>query len=79
MNTITISICLDDIPKDKITTSKNGKRYTKICVGEMRQADKWGNTHTCWMNKQQGEPIQYVGKGKAYQPKPVNDLPEDLF
>jgi len=80
MNNITISICLDDIPAEKITKGTNGKRYARICVGEMRQPDKWGNTHTCWMAKEKEEPIRYVGKGKIYQPRPEhqNDFPSNL-
>ena len=86
---IKIDICLDDIPQEKISTAKNGKRYTQICVGEMRTPDKWGNTHTCWMAKDKEEPIIYVGKGTLFnpqqprpqtrpqQPSPVDDFPAD--
>lgn len=45
-NTISVSICLDDIPIEYITTSKNGKRYVKVNVNEKREADDWGNTHS---------------------------------
>ena len=45
-NAISLSICLDDLPKEYITTGKNGKRYIKLNVNEKREADEWGNTHS---------------------------------
>jgi hypothetical protein len=45
--TISINICVDDIPKEFITKSNtNGKRYVKLNVDERREADPYGNTHT---------------------------------
>jgi len=45
--TISVSICLDDIPAEYITKSdKNGKRYVKINVDAKREADDYGYTHT---------------------------------
>lgn len=40
------SICLSDIPKDLITTAKNGKKYLNIEVKQMRQPSQYGYTHT---------------------------------
>lgn len=69
MSMIVADICLDDIPQGKIQTSRsNGKRYLKVCIGEMRQPDNWGNTHTIWADKRQGEPIVYVGKARIVEP-----------
>ena len=45
-NAISLSICLDDLPKEHITTGKNGKRYIKLNVNEKREPDEWGNTHS---------------------------------
>jgi hypothetical protein len=46
-NTISINICVDDIPKEHITTSTtNGKRYVRLNVDEKKEADPYGNTHT---------------------------------
>ena len=39
------SICLSDIPKELITTGKNGKKYLNIEVGERRQPSQYGATH----------------------------------
>lgn len=40
------SICLSDIPKELITTAKNGKKYLNIEVKQMRQPSQYGHTHT---------------------------------
>lgn len=40
------SICLTDIPKELITTAKNGKKYLNIEVKQMRQPSQFGHTHT---------------------------------
>ena len=38
------SICLSDIPKDKVTTSeKNGKKYLNINVWVNDELDQYGN------------------------------------
>lgn len=39
------SICLSDIPKEAITTGKNGKKYLQINIGERRTPSQWGHTH----------------------------------
>lgn len=40
------SIRLSDIPKELITTAKNGKKYLNIEVKQMRQPSQYGHTHT---------------------------------
>lgn len=44
------SICLSDIPKELITTSKNGKKYLNIEVNELRQPSQYGATHAVKMS-----------------------------
>jgi hypothetical protein len=59
-NAISLSICLDDIPNEYITTGKNGKRYIKLNVNEKREADEWGNTHSVEVDtwKPDNRPVQ---------------------
>lgn len=71
---IVLDICLSDIPKDKIKTGTNGKRYIKLTLSEMRQADRWGNTHTLYVTQTKEErearaDRQWVGKGVDYARK----------
>lgn len=39
------SICLTDIPRELISTGKNGKKYLYIEIGERRQPSQFGATH----------------------------------
>lgn len=39
------SICLSDIPKELITTGKNGKKYLNVCVDKRKQVSQYGATH----------------------------------
>lgn len=49
------SICLSDIPKELITTSKNGKKYLNIEVNELRQPSQYGATHAVKMSVKKAE------------------------
>lgn len=69
---IKISICLSDIPKEKISTStKNNKKYIDIIVDERKETDTYGNTHTVYMSqtkedRDKGVKRDYIGNGKEY-------------
>ena len=68
---IVTSICLSDIPEDKITTSSNGKKYVNIVVDQRKEKDQYDNTHTMYMSQSKDErqakvPKKYVGNGKEY-------------
>jgi len=69
---ITISVCLSDLPKDKITTApSNGKKYINLVCDLRKENDKFGNTHTLFVSqtKEQREAKEakiYVGNGKEF-------------
>ena len=68
---IVTSICLSDIPEDKITISSNGKKYVNIVVDQRKEKDQYDNTHTAYMSQSKDErqakvPKKYVGNGKQY-------------
>jgi hypothetical protein len=46
---INFSICLTDIPKDKIIEYK-GKEYLKLTIARMKEPDKFNKTHTVYVN-----------------------------
>lgn len=67
-----ISICLTDLPKDKITVGKNGKKYISIVVDDRREKDQFGNDQTVYVNQTKEERAAkeaktYVGQGKTYE------------
>lgn len=84
------SICLTDIPKEKITTSeKNGKKYLSISVWINDEPDQFNNNASIQVSqskeeRESGGKKSYIGNLK-YAQKPqdsasvkVPDLLEDL-
>ena len=68
---ITLSICLSDLPKEKIQTASNGKKYINLVVDKRKEAGKHGETHTLYVSqskeeREAKEDKKYVGSGKEY-------------
>lgn len=68
---INLSICLSDIPKDRIKLANNGKKYLNVTVRDLREADEYGNTHSlyCTQTKEEREAKEkrtYIGRGKEF-------------
>lgn len=67
------SICLTDIPKDKITTSeKNGKKYLNISIWLNDDVDQYGNIGSLQVSqskqeRESGEKKVYIGNFKKPQ------------
>jgi len=74
---IQISICLSDLPKEKIIlSSKNQKKYITLNLAKRKEVSKYGETHTLYVPKSKEEretPTVYVGSGKEFEPKPQED------
>lgn len=78
---------MSDIPKERIVTAKNGKKYLNFDISEYRNGkDKYDNTHTIYLYDKDTKEKVYIGNGKEVnfdQPKPAdtgmngygNDLP----
>jgi len=88
--TIGMSICLDDLPDEFITTGRNGKRYIKINLNSNKDGvDKFDNTHyltvDTWKKDNASAPVksapmQYGDPipeepGFTRPPAPSDDLP----
>jgi hypothetical protein len=76
MSLINISICLSDIPKDKIKQADNGKKYINLVVAERKEVSQYGETHTVFVSQDKEEreakkDKSYVGGGKEFKPTPV--------
>ena len=69
------SICVSDIPKEKITTSeKNGKKYLNISIWVNDEADNFGNVGSIQVSQTKEEreakaQKTYIGNFK--EPKPA--------
>ncbi len=48
---INFSICLSDIPKEKIVTAKNKKKYISLTIARMKELDKYNKTHTVYIDE----------------------------
>jgi len=67
-----ISICLSDLPKDKMKKPANGKVYMNLMVAERREPDQYGNDVTVFVSqtkeeRDQQKPKSYVGQGKKIE------------
>lgn len=69
-----VSICLDDIPNEHITTAANGKRYLNLNISKKKEVDKYGKDLTVTIDTWKPEP-----KNQAKQePVKVEDLEDTL-
>jgi hypothetical protein len=76
MSIINISICLSDLPKDKIKQAANGKKYINLVCASRKEVGNYGESHTVYVSqskeeREAGAQTVYVGAGKEYAPKPV--------
>lgn len=72
MALINISICLSDIPKDKVKLATNGKKYINLVVAERKEVSQYGETHTVFVSqtkeeRELKEDKCYIGGGKEYK------------
>lgn len=75
MSIINVSICLTDIPRERIKQGTNGKKYINVCVSEMQHPDAYDNTHSVFMSQTKEEraaqdPRIFIGKGKEVRFNP---------
>lgn len=73
------SICLSDIPKDKITEGKNGKKYLNVALWVNDNPDQYGNIGSIQVSqtKEQREAQEkkvYIGNFK--QPTQAAPAPQ---
>lgn len=73
MSLISVSICLSDIPKDKIKQANNGKKYINLVVAKRREVSQYGETHTVFISQSKEEreaegQKAYIGGGKEFIP-----------
>lgn len=64
-----LSICLSDIPKDRLRKSNNGKIYASLDLAVRKEPDQWGRDLKVWITQTQADREArqnkiYVGSGK---------------
>ncbi|MDR1199825.1 MAG: hypothetical protein LBK94_12580 [Prevotellaceae bacterium] len=80
---IAISLCLSDIPKDKIKKAANGKHYVNLILSERKEKGKYGETHALMVSKTKDEreakaDTVYVGSGTLWEEKVFAPTPEAI-
>ncbi|MDR2146414.1 MAG: hypothetical protein LBE91_08155 [Tannerella sp.] len=74
MTFLTISICLSDLPKEKIKEfGSDRKKWIDLTCVKRRQVGKDGDTHFICVKQTKEEreakaPVIYVGRAKEYEP-----------
>lgn len=82
-----MSICLSDIPKDKILKHENGKLYLNLSTYDLDAPDRFDNDFSVSITltkeererKKAGEEIKrtFVGNGKIWPDKGMTPASED--
>lgn len=76
------SICLSDIPKELITTARNGKKYLNVEVRPRREPSAYGNTHyikaTCRVQDRREGVNYFIGdlRPSRYQDEEQQPVPQ---
>ena len=74
MELVNMSICLSDLPTEKIKVGTNKKKYINLVIAKRREEGAYGETHTIFVSSTKEEREAnaakvYVGSGKEYQPQ----------
>jgi len=82
----TMSICLSDIPKDRILIHENGKMYLNLGTYDGDEKDKYGNDFSVSIpltkdeitRKKAGEDVKrvYLGNGRIWEDKELQPASE---
>lgn len=80
---INVSVCLTDLPKDKIKMAENGKKYISLTIRDLQTVDAYGNTHTLFVSQTKEEREAkanrtYVGRGKEVVFRAATPTIEDV-
>lgn len=85
--TRTMSICLTDIPKDKILKHENGKLYLSVQTYDYDEPDKFDNDFSVSVcltkdeleQKKQGADIKrsFIGNGRIWEDKGIQQASEE--
>lgn len=87
MANLYLDLCLSDIPKERIKTAANGKKYLKAIIRPRREVDRDGYDHyvAVWVPKEErnGDGPVFFGRAQlkedfpAQQPQAQQEVNED--
>lgn len=70
-----ISICLSDLPKEYMTTAKNGKVYISLNINKKKEADQYGKDLSVSVDTWKPTP---QGQAPAPAPAKMTTIIDDL-
>jgi len=84
----TMSICLTDIPRERIISHQNGKLYINVSSYDLDEPDKYDNDFSLTMSKTKEEiekskagekiPLIFIGNGRIWEDKEQVATPEEV-
>jgi hypothetical protein len=82
-----LSICVSDIPKERILKHENGKMYMNITTWDYDEPDKFGNDFSVSMAptkeeielRKNGEKVEriFIGNGKIWEQKEMTPITQE--
>lgn len=82
-----LSICVSDIPKDRILKHENGKMYMNLSTWDNDEPDKFGNDFSISMSptkeeierRKSGEKVDriFIGNGKIWEQKEMETITQE--
>lgn len=76
---LSISICVDELTKEKLFTAKNGKKYANLSVATLKEPNQFGKDVQVYEYDKETKKKKFVGGGKVFgkheerPPQPVED------
>lgn len=71
-----VSICLSDLPKEYMTTAKNGKVYISLNINKKKEADQYGKDLSVSVDTY--KPTQQSQPAPAKVSAPVKNVTEEI-
>lgn len=77
-----LSICLSDIPREKMVKTDKGKIFVNLDVALRKEPDQWGRDlkvmiHRTKEQRDKGEALLYCGAGRSREFKPNTTTPTE--
>lgn len=63
---LSISICLNDLTKEKFFTAKNGKKYVNLSVATLKEPNQYGKDVQVYEYEKETKRKHFVGNGKVF-------------
>ena len=73
---LSVSICMDDLTKEKLFKAKNGKTYANLSVSTLKEPNQWGKDVQVYEYDKENKKKKFVGNGKVFGKFENQQLPQ---